>query len=111
MHAFVLMAGSVILGVVSLSTHSRMHLEATRDGERRGKARLFGMTALYAIVCTASIPAFGQYTPIRITAPWSQGDWWQPTTYEGHPPGRDQALDFNLVAPETVSDVWPYADE
>ena len=44
--------------------------------------------------------------PIRLIAPWSVGQWWQPSTYDGHPP--ENALDFNKVT--NVREEWPYAD-
>ena len=44
--------------------------------------------------------------PIRLIAPWPVGQWWQPSTYDGHPPPN--ALDFNKVT--NVRENWPWAD-
>jgi len=62
-----------------------------------------GQATTYETVYGLATPS----QPIRLIAPWPVGQWWQPSTYDGHPP--ENALDFNKVT--NVREEWPYADE
>jgi hypothetical protein len=81
------------------------------------KRKLIVLVVLLSILCasvatdqaTTYETAYGLTTssqPIRLIAPWPAGQWWQPSTYDGHPPKN--ALDFNKVT--NVREEWPYAD-
>lgn len=67
------------------------------------------------ILCCGGTTVMAQNPPFPLRAPWDDNDWWQPSTYNGHPPARDNApdnaLDFNFVTSISVRNTWPYADE
>ena len=44
--------------------------------------------------------------------PFAQGQWWQPTTYEGHDPGGTRGcIDFNKVTESSVRSTWPFGNQ
>src|SRR4051794_1449942 len=67
-----------------------------------------GIALLLASLATLVVALAAQAAPIQLRAPWDAGDWWQPSTYAGHPPSEN-AIDFNRVT--NVRPSWPFATE
>jgi pectate lyase len=74
--------------------------------------RLSLLFSLLAFLLAAA-PACAQ---VHLRAPWSHGEWWQPSSY---PPTHDRAgatkaVDFSRVSQASLDSyggVWPYADD